>query len=128
MSGLRRRSDSVRRRSTQHPKRIENPERLVHRAMSQPSTREKSRVAKSRKKKPQRVKARLSRGLNDLMAEQQLAREWMFQRIRGVYERYGFLPLSTPAVEYLDVLLGSNPGDEATRSRFSPSPTPRERI
>ena len=78
-------------------------------------------MARNKKKKPQRVKARLSRGLNDLMADQQLAREWMFQRIRGVYENYGFLPLSTPAVEYLDVLLGSDSGDEATKQIFTVS-------
>ncbi|MDA8018443.1 MAG: histidine--tRNA ligase [Thermoanaerobaculia bacterium] len=78
-------------------------------------------MSKVRKKKPQRVKARLSRGLHDLMSQQQLAREWMFQRIRGVYERYGFVPLSTPAVEYLDVLLGSEPGDEATKQIFTVS-------
>jgi histidyl-tRNA synthetase len=75
----------------------------------------------SQSKKQQRVKARLSRGLNDLMSQQQLAREWMFSRIRGVYESYGFLPLSTPAVEYLDVLLGSDAGDEASKQIFTVS-------
>lgn len=70
------------------------------------------------KKKPSRVKARLTRGLRDLLPQQQLARQWMIDKIRGVYELYGFLPLSTPAVEYLDVLLGAEPGDEAQRSIF----------
>ena len=72
----------------------------------------------AKKKKPNRVKARLSRGLRDLMPEQQLSRQWLIDTIRGVYELYGFLPLSTPAVEYLDVLLGSDAGDEAQRSIF----------
>ena len=74
-----------------------------------------------KKKKTQRVKARLSRGLRDLMPAQQLARQWMIDTVRGVYENYGFLPLSTPAVEYLDVLLGSDPGDEATQQIFTVS-------
>lgn len=65
-----------------------------------------------------RVKARISRGLRDLSPRQVLARQSMVQKIRGVYERYGFLPLETPAVEYLDVLLGAEPGDEATSSIF----------
>ena len=73
---------------------------------------------KKKKKKPNRVKARQSRGLRDLMPHQQLARQWMIDKIRGVYESDGFLPLSTPAVEYLDVLLGSDPGDEATQQIF----------
>lgn len=76
-------------------------------------------MAKKNKKKPQRVKARLSRGLRDLRPEQQLARQWMIDTIRGVYESYGFLPLSTPAVEYLDVLLGAEPGEEATNQIFT---------
>ncbi len=63
------------------------------------------------------VKPRLSRGLQDLLPEQMLARQWMIDTIRGVYERYGFSPISTPAIEYLDVLTGSA-GEEAHQSIF----------
>ena len=63
------------------------------------------------------VKPRLSRGLIDLLPQQMLARQWMVDTIRGVYERYGFSPLSTPAIEYLDVLIGSA-GAEAHQSIF----------
>ncbi|MEO1367451.1 MAG: histidine--tRNA ligase, partial [Acidobacteriota bacterium] len=55
------------------------------------------------------------------MPKSQLSRQWMIDTVRGVYENYGFLPLSTPAVEYLDVLLGSEPGDEATQQIFTVS-------
>ena len=72
-------------------------------------------------KKNRRVKARVSRGLRDLMPQQQLARQWMIDQIRGVYENYGFLPLSTPSVEYLDVLLGSEAGEEANKQIFTVS-------
>lgn len=65
-----------------------------------------------------KVEPRLFRGVRDLFAEQMLARQAMVQIIRGVYENYGFVPLMTPAIEYLDVLKGSNPGDEALRSIF----------
>ena len=41
----------------------------------------------------------------------------MVDTIRGVYELYGFVPLSTPAIEYLDVLSGSA-GQEAQQSIF----------
>lgn len=46
-----------------------------------------------------------------------LARQQMVDVIRGVYENYGFVPLSTPAVEFLDVLSGSA-GQEAQQSIF----------
>ncbi len=76
-------------------------------------------MAKKKKKKPQRVQPRLSRGLRDLLPEQLLKRQWMIDQIRRVYESYGFLPLATPAVEYLDVLLGAAAGDEAQRQIFT---------
>jgi histidyl-tRNA synthetase len=64
-----------------------------------------------------RVEPRLSRGLRDLLPEQMLARQRMVDTIRRVYELYGFSPLETPAVEYLDVLSGSA-GQEAQQSIF----------
>jgi histidyl-tRNA synthetase len=48
--------------------------------------------------------ARLPRGFRDLFAENVVARQRMIDTIREVYERYGFEPLETPAVEYLDAL------------------------
>jgi histidyl-tRNA synthetase len=68
---------------------------------------------------PEIVEPRLSRGLRDLLSDQMLARQWMIDTIRGVYELYGFVPLGTPAVEYLDVLLGSSAGAEAQQSIFT---------
>jgi histidyl-tRNA synthetase len=65
------------------------------------------------------VEARVSRGLRDLLPDQMLARQWMIDTIRGVYELYGFVPLSTPAIEYLDVLRGSEAGQEAQQSIFT---------
>ena len=53
------------------------------------------------------VEPRLSRGLRDLLPDAMLARQRMIDTIRGVYELYGFSPLETPAIEYLDVLSGS---------------------
>jgi histidyl-tRNA synthetase len=46
-----------------------------------------------------------------------LARQSMIDTIRRVYELYGFVPLSTPAIEFLDVLSGSA-GTEAQQSIF----------
>ncbi|MEK6371667.1 MAG: histidine--tRNA ligase [Acidobacteriota bacterium] len=63
------------------------------------------------------VEPRLSRGLRDLLPDQMLARQSMIDTIRDVYELYGFVPLNTPAIEYLDVLSGSA-GQEAQQSIF----------
>jgi histidyl-tRNA synthetase len=65
------------------------------------------------------VEPRLSRGLRDLLPDQMLARQWMIDTIRGVYELYGFVPLGTPAIEFLDVLRGSAAGAEAQTSIFT---------
>lgn len=54
--------------------------------------------------KQSRPKARLPRGFRDLSAAEVLARRAMLDVIRGVYERYGFDPLETPAFEYADAL------------------------
>src|SRR5213080_4888157 len=63
------------------------------------------------------VEPRTSRGLRDLLPDQMLARQQMIDTIRHVYELYGFVPLSTPAIEFLDVLSGSA-GQEAQQSIF----------
>src|SRR5437762_4457176 len=63
------------------------------------------------------VEPRVSRGLRDLLPDQMLARQAMIDTIRRVYELYGFVPLSTPAIEFLDVLSGSA-GQEANQSIF----------
>lgn len=63
------------------------------------------------------VKARLSRGLQDLLPDQMQARQRIIDTVCRVYESYGFVPLGTPAIEYLDVLSGSA-GVEAQESIF----------
>ncbi len=73
------------------------------------------------------VEARVSRGLRDLLPDQMLARQWMIDTIRGVYELYGFVPLATPAIEYLDVLRGPA-GQEAAQSIFTVSNPEEEEL
>jgi histidyl-tRNA synthetase len=76
---------------------------------------------------PDNVVPRLSRGLRDLLPDQMLARQRMVDTIRGVYENYGFVPLSTPAIEFLDVLSGSA-GQEAQSSIFRVSNPEKEEL
>ncbi len=73
------------------------------------------------------IEPRLSRGLRDLLPEDTLARQHMIDVVRGVYELYGFVPLTTPAVEYLDVLSGSG-GQEIQQSIFTVSNPEEEQL
>src|SRR5437016_2367954 len=54
--------------------------------------------------KPTKLKARLPRGLADRAPAEIAATRRMIEAIRVVYERYGFEPVETPAIEYTDVL------------------------
>lgn len=51
-------------------------------------------------------------GMRDFLPEDIARREHVTGVIRGVYERYGFVPLETPAVENLAILLGKYGEDE----------------
>src|SRR6201986_1852082 len=55
-------------------------------------------------KKPQKLKARLPRGLEDRDPAAIRATRAMIEKIRAVYELYGFEPVQTPAMEYTDAL------------------------
>ena len=55
-------------------------------------------------KKPQKLRARLPRGLADRGPAEIAATRAMVAKIRDVYERYGFEPVETPAMEYTDAL------------------------
>jgi len=55
-------------------------------------------------KKSYRPKARIPRGLRDQRGSQLQAERWMLDTIAGVYARYGFELLETPALEYADAL------------------------
>jgi histidyl-tRNA synthetase len=55
-------------------------------------------------KKPQKLKARLPRGLADRAPAEIAATRAMVEKIREVYERYGFEPVETPEMEFTDAL------------------------
>ncbi|MBN1885852.1 MAG: histidine--tRNA ligase [Candidatus Krumholzibacteriota bacterium] len=62
------------------------------------------------------VNAAALKGFRDLLPGEMLARERIISTIRRIYERYGFVPLSTPALEHRDVLLGY--GEEASKQIY----------
>jgi histidyl-tRNA synthetase len=61
-------------------------------------------MSDKKQKKPQKLRARLPRGLEDRGPTAIAATRQMVETIREVFERYGFEPLETPAIEYTDAL------------------------
>jgi histidyl-tRNA synthetase len=53
--------------------------------------------------------------MRDFLPEDVRRREYVVGIIRGVYDRYGFEPLETPAVENIETLLGAHYGDENSK-------------
>jgi histidyl-tRNA synthetase len=58
-----------------------------------------------------------ARGMRDFLPEDVRRREFVVRVVRDVYDRYGFEPLETPAVENIETLLGKY-GDEGNKLIF----------
>lgn len=63
------------------------------------------------------VEPRTLKGFQDLLPEETIPRQRLLRVIESVFERYGYAPLETPALEYLDVLLGAG-GEGANKELF----------
>ena len=55
---------------------------------------------------PPRIEPRTLKGFRDYLPESMIPRERLMEVARRVYRAYGFSPIDTPALEYLDVLTG----------------------
>jgi histidyl-tRNA synthetase len=62
-------------------------------------------------------KPSLARGTRDFGPEIMVKRNFIFDQIRKTYQRFGFLPLETPSIENLSVLMGKY-GDEGDQLLF----------
>ncbi len=58
------------------------------------------------------IEPRVLKGFPDFLPGEQLRRQRMFSTIQSVFERFGFLPMSTPALEYKELLLNKYGDDE----------------
>ena len=63
------------------------------------------------------AKPSLPKGTRDFGPAQMAQRTYIIETIRGVFQRYGFMPLETPAMENLSVLTGKY-GDEGDQLLF----------
>ena len=64
-----------------------------------------------------KVSTQPARGMRDFLAADVRRREYVIRVIKEVYERYGFEPLETPAVENIETLLGKY-GEEGNQLIF----------
>ena len=63
------------------------------------------------------TKTQPARGMRDFLPEEVRKREYVIGVVKEVYERYGFEPLETPAVENIETLLGKY-GEEGNQLIF----------
>jgi histidyl-tRNA synthetase len=63
------------------------------------------------------AKTQPARGMRDFLPEDVRRREYVIGVIKAVYERYGFEPLETPAVENIETLMGKY-GEEGNQLIF----------
>src|SRR5215471_732152 len=79
------------------------PCRCVSRLLP-PAGRQYRAIMADKPDKTNKLKARMPRGFADRGGAEIAATRRMLEKIRGVYERYGFEALETPAIEYTDAL------------------------
>lgn len=63
------------------------------------------------------ITPRTLKGFRDHLPAQALAREWVLDIARRVYRSYGFTPIDTPALEYLEILTGKG-SDETDKQLY----------
>ena len=61
-----------------------------------------------------RVEPKILKGVRDYLPDLEGPRQEMLQRVKAAFERFGYGPLQTPAIEYAEILLGKG-GDEADK-------------
>ncbi len=63
------------------------------------------------------IEPKILKGFRDFLPERQIPRQRMIETIKASYERFGFEPLETPALEYAEILTGKY-GDEGDKLMY----------
>ena len=66
---------------------------------------------------PERITPRTLKGFRDYLPEAMIPRERLIDTARRVYRSYGFSPIDTPALEYLEILAGKG-GEETDKQLY----------
>jgi len=64
-----------------------------------------------------KVNTNTPKGTRDFLPQQMVKRNYMFDTLKSIFKKYGFLPIETPAVENLSTLMGKY-GEEGDRLIF----------
>lgn len=57
------------------------------------------------------IEPKILKGFRDFLPENEIPRQQIVATLKTVFERYGFLPIDTPVLEYSEVLLGKGSGE-----------------
>jgi histidyl-tRNA synthetase len=63
------------------------------------------------------IDPRVASGTRDILPALAIQRNWMVERLRGTFERYGFVPIDSPILERREVLYAKG-GEEVQRQVF----------
>ena len=63
------------------------------------------------------IQPRTLKGFRDYLPSAMIPREWLIDTARRVYRSYGFSPIDTPALEYLEILTGKG-SDETDKQLY----------
>lgn len=63
------------------------------------------------------IEPRTLKGFRDFLPESMIPREILIDRVSAVYRSYGFAPIDTPVLEYLDILAGKG-SDETDKQLY----------
>jgi histidyl-tRNA synthetase len=66
---------------------------------------------------PTRITPRTLKGFRDYLPEAMIPRERLIETARRIYRSYGFSPIDTPALEYLEILAGKG-GEESDKQLY----------
>jgi len=57
------------------------------------------------------IEPRLFKGTRDFLPDMMIRKQYMTDKLRAIFERYGFEPVETPAMEFYDILVGKYGGE-----------------
>lgn len=58
------------------------------------------------------ITPRIFKGTRDFLPEEMIPREEIIEKLKIIFQKYGFQPLETPSIEFLDILTGKYGEDE----------------
>ncbi len=58
------------------------------------------------------ITPRIFKGMRDFLPEEMIPREEIIEKLKTIFQKYGFQPIETPSIEFLEILTGKYGEDE----------------